>query len=325
MSDNEKKTVEISCEVVTSEVPVNLPARINDMNGFKGIISMASNYLEHKMMMAPEDVSRELSFAAQLAMKNPSLQSCDPRSVFNAIANLGHMGLTLNPSQQLAYLVPRRNKGVMECCLSPSYRGLIQLCCEEGAILKISAGCVYEGDDYKVDPAMDILEVDAMALRPRSKLSIEQNKQLDDRHKTAAEFWSQLIFAYSVAKLANGTIVIDVIEKERLLKIYKLCVKDTRDNASSKVHPDEWAAKTAITHHTKTLPKTNKAAAAVDLFHRAEGIQSYDALPAHSSRSIVGQLSDGREIDLPCPTCNETTIGGICRSTTCPDAIPPES
>ena len=286
----ENKEIIVESDLVVIDAPVSLPDRLRNLDDFKVVALKAQGFLQHKMGMPESEVLKELGFAVQIAQKNASLQTCTPRSVFNAIANIGQMGLTLNPAMKFAYLVPRRNKGEMECCLSPSYMGLIKLCTDPGGVVAITGGCVFEGDIYEVDPAMETLKVDAMALRPRSKLETTEIQRLDDRHKTPTAFWDQLIFAYSVAKLHNGAISIDLIEKERLLKIKKLFVKSIKEDSVVNRHPSEWCRKTVIAHHTKTLPKSEHAAAAVDLFHRAEGGVNYDNLPEHSDRSIHSQL-----------------------------------
>ena len=75
------------------------------------------------LSIEPEKAKRELGFAAQIFEQNPSLQKCDPVSIINAVVNVARTSITLNPVLKLAYLIPRKNK----CVLEFSYVGLIKI------------------------------------------------------------------------------------------------------------------------------------------------------------------------------------------------------
>ena len=48
-----------------------------------------------------------------------------------------------------AYLIPFRNKGIMECQFQLGYKGLIDLAYRSGEVSVIQAHTVYENDDFE--------------------------------------------------------------------------------------------------------------------------------------------------------------------------------
>lgn len=91
---------------------------------------------------------QEASFALQLLTENSYLASValgDQDSLKRAIINVAAIGLSLNPVQKLAYLVPRDKR----VCLDISYRGYVQLAVDMGAIKWGLAEIVRAKDVYK--------------------------------------------------------------------------------------------------------------------------------------------------------------------------------
>ena len=97
-----------------------------------------------------EVFKREAQFAMQLFEKNKFLADVavrNPSAALGAIKNIGAMGLTLNPSEKLAYLVPRGN----EICTDISYRGLLKKAMDSGACRLAQAKIVYEKDCFQLN------------------------------------------------------------------------------------------------------------------------------------------------------------------------------
>ena len=82
--------------------------------------------------------------------KKYTLASAHPDSIRNALILVANSGLTLNPMLKLAYLVPRwnSNAGRLECHLEPSYKGLIRVARDSGAIDVAVTELVYEHDEF---------------------------------------------------------------------------------------------------------------------------------------------------------------------------------
>ena len=93
------------------------------------------------------DVNAEKNYAIQQLYKNDmatKVATSNPVSVQNAILNLSSIGVSLNPALSHAYLVPRDGA----ICLDVSYRGLMHLAIDTGAILWGQVKIVCANDKY---------------------------------------------------------------------------------------------------------------------------------------------------------------------------------
>lgn len=80
---------------------------------------------------------------------NEALAYCDMRSLFGAAIRCGQLGLEPDDGRGLAYIIPRREKGVQKAQAQPGYKGFTQLAYNSGVIASIEAHVVYEGDDFR--------------------------------------------------------------------------------------------------------------------------------------------------------------------------------
>jgi len=85
------------------------------------------------------EFNQEQIFATQMLMHNSYLLGVaqeNPTSLRMAMYNVAAVGLSLNPNQGLAYLVPRRLRSGEDpkVMLDISYRGLISIGVESGSI-----------------------------------------------------------------------------------------------------------------------------------------------------------------------------------------------
>lgn len=99
--------------------------------------------------------NRELSYARLAVAKNPKLAECTPESVVIAISKLALSGMSLNPNLNQMYLVPRKNKDVMECNLDLGYQGMISVLVNSGSIISISPGIILQGEKYLIDDGLN--------------------------------------------------------------------------------------------------------------------------------------------------------------------------
>ncbi|WP_350304885.1 recombinase RecT [Photorhabdus viridis] len=91
---------------------------------------------------------RESEFAMQIFANNDFLAITalnNPVSARSAVMNIAAIGISLNPAQKLAYLVPR-NKSV---CLDISYMGLMHIAQQSGAIKWCQSAVVRKNDIFK--------------------------------------------------------------------------------------------------------------------------------------------------------------------------------
>ena len=93
--------------------------------------------------------NQEACFALQQMKANDYLGKiamARPSSIKEAMLNLASIGLSLNPADKHAYLIPRGG----EVCLDISYTGLVSLATKSGAIEFVTAEIVYQGEDFQL-------------------------------------------------------------------------------------------------------------------------------------------------------------------------------
>lgn len=187
-----------------------------------------------------EAFDKECSFAIQHLMKNSYLAGADKTSILMAVLNVAQINLTLNPALKLAYLVPRRVHGNLECVLEPSYQGLVKLATDTGSVKSLYAHCIYENDLFK----------QSLGTNPE----IIHEPTLKDRGKMTG--------VYAVAILQDGNKQIEVMSIEDVVDIrntsesYKAFEKGKSSSCIWDDYFDEMSRKTVIKRLCKYLPKT---------------------------------------------------------------------
>lgn len=186
----------------------------------------------------------ESEFALQSVFKSNALQKCNPRTVQDAIKNVAACGLTLNPVEQYAYLVPRNG----ECHLTISFKGLLKVAADSGAIQWVKAEVVKENDTFE--------------LRGITEEPLHKRSPFSDRGNTVG--------AYCVAKLPSGEYLTEVISESELMQI--------RNAASTKAvwdaWPDEMRKKSVIKRASKQWIKSDTSEtlqSAVHVLNETEG------------------------------------------------------
>jgi len=184
----------------------------------------------------PEKAQSELGFAMQIFQQSPYLQKCDPQSILNAVVNVARTSITLNPVMRLAYLIPRKNK----CVLEFSYMGLVAMLRDNGCIKSISAHIVYEDEEFDYDVAYNTIKH-----KPKfAKTEKEHNAR-------------EMVGVYSRATLLNGEVVFEFMPMWEVDKI-----KSMSDGSNSKYSAwntwrDEMIKKSVIKRHFKMLISGN--------------------------------------------------------------------
>lgn len=185
---------------------------------------------------------KECSFAIQHLQKNPYLAKSTPNSLLQSVLNIVQVGLTLNPVQKLAYLVPRWNNSIssVECCLEPSYQGLVKLLTDSGSITNCYAHLIYENDVFE-----QILGTENVII-----------------HKPKLGERGNAIGVYAVAVLNNGSKQCEVMDISEINEIrdssesYKSFKAGKSKSCIWNDWFDEMARKTVIKRLVKYLPKT---------------------------------------------------------------------
>lgn len=196
---------------------------------------------------------REVNFAVQILKGNEYLQKCKPETIRNAVKNVALTGITLNPAQGLAYLVPRKAKRTdkfQSCCLDFSYKGLCHVAIQSGAVYDISAHMVYDKDKFYAE----------QGTTPELKhiISLEQ-----DRGK-ATHVYAVAVLHHNVKKFE----IMSISEVEEIRKISK-----QPDGLMWKDFYGEGCRKTVIKRLCKYLPQKGALAQAIALSNDNEGIE----------------------------------------------------
>ena len=89
--------------------------------------------------------AKESGYAMQVLKKNTALAKCPIDTIKDSIVNVAAIGLSLNPAEKLAYLVPRDGAA----CLDISYQGLTKLATDAGIVEWAKAVLVREGDEFE--------------------------------------------------------------------------------------------------------------------------------------------------------------------------------
>lgn len=99
-------------------------------------------------VLTPERFTR---MALSAINNTPKLAECTPLSFIAALMNAAQLGLEPNTPLGQAYLIPYKNKGVLECQFQIGYRGMIDLAYRNERMQSIEAHTVYENDVFEYE------------------------------------------------------------------------------------------------------------------------------------------------------------------------------
>ena len=194
---------------------------------------------------------RECQFAIQAFQKNDFLAKTaagNPASAQNAIINVAAIGISLNPAEKLAYLVPR--DGMV--CLDISYMGLLQLAQSTGAIKWGQCKLVYSNDTY---------ESNGLDRAPTHRYNA-----FSDR--------GEIVGGYCTVKTADGDYL---TEEMSIAQIKQVEASSKAKNGPWKNWWDEMARKTIVKRASKYWPKHDRLSAAIDYLNTDGGEGFQDA------------------------------------------------
>ena len=184
----------------------------------------------------PNKAKSELGFAMQIFQNNPTLQRCDPTSILNAVVNVARTSITLNPVMKLAYLIPRKNK----CVLEFSYMGLVAMLRDNGCIKSISAHIVYEDENFEFDLANNKIR------------HLPKYAQSENEHNLR-----KIIGCYSRATLPNNEIVYEFMPMWEIEKVKRSSEGSDNKYSAWQTWKDEMIKKSVIKRHFKMLISVN--------------------------------------------------------------------
>lgn len=183
---------------------------------------------------------QEAMFAQQFLLNNDFLMNTamrNPNSLVASIVNTATIGISLNPALQLAYLVPRDGRVILDI----SYRGLVKLATDTGAILWAKAELVYDGDFFRYRGPFSMPEH-----------SFDPFANVCNR----GDFKG----AYCLAKTATGDILVETMSSEQIYQVRSKSQAFTREKGASGPWVDwfdQMVVKTVIKRARKSWPLTS--------------------------------------------------------------------
>ena len=244
-----------------------LPTIDENSQWCKSLESSAAKFAESTL-----DFSHEKIFATEQLLKNSyslSVAIDNPESLKLAMFNVSAMGLSLNPSMGLAYLVPRRLRANEKprIVLDISYRGLIAIGVETGSILWAKSELVCANDTFVY------------------KGPAEKPEHIFDPFGTPQERGA-LRGAYCMAELPSGSFMIEPMSKTDMDKI-----RDKSEAFKNNVGPwidwpEQMQLKCPVKRGSKWWPKsTPRLSNAIQLLNEVNG-EGLAAL-ADASNTVV--------------------------------------
>lgn len=232
---------------------------------------------------------KEKQFAIQAFQSNDYLAKIalsNPVAAQNAIINVAAIGITLNPAQKLAYLVPRNGS----ICLDISYMGLMHLAMETGSIRWGQAVIVYSNDVFKR------IGID--------KAPLHEVDEFGDR--------GEPVGAYCVVKTSDGDYLTETMKREAILKIRDRS-QGYKSGKQSPWNTDElemWR-KTVVKRASKYWPKVERLNAAIEYINTTndEGYEKEPVMPHYTEEQVnaLKKESDNKFMDEVSAMCDEMT------------------
>lgn len=199
---------------------------------------------------------RESEFAMQIFASNDYLAGVAANntvSTRSAIMNVAAIGVTLNPAQKLAYLVPR--KGAI--CLDISYMGLMHIAQQSGAIKWCQSDIVRKNDKFK------LVGIDKAPAHEYSVFdTIEQR--------------GEIVGAYTVIKTDEGDYLTHTMRAEDIFAIRDRSEAWKAYKTKGKSCPwltdeEQMILKTVVKQAAKYWPRRERLDAAIDYVNTEGG------------------------------------------------------
>jgi phage RecT family recombinase len=242
------------------------------MSEQKSLVEVIEQTRERFVSVAPQymNFEAEKGFAIQLLHNNSYLMSAansSPASLLQAVTNVAAIGLSLNPAEKLAYLIPRNVKvgdkqWQTRIFLEPSYMGLCKLATDTGSIEWVQANCVYSNDEF---------EDNGFGNRPTHKY--KPFAKLEDR--------GEFVGVYCTAKTKTGDFLTTIMTADEVNSIKERSESGKKNSGPWVTDFNEQAKKTVVRRGFKMWPRTdlNKLALAVEMSNENEGFEGLVSSP----------------------------------------------
>lgn len=215
---------------------------------------------------------REAGFAMQIIAGNNFLAKVamnNRQSLVNAIINVGAIGISLNPAEKEAYLVPRNGA----VCLDISYIGFMRLATDTGQVVWVQSDIVYEKDHFRI---------------------VGLDKQPEHHFNSFDKSRGEAVGVYVTAKLASGDYLTETMTTEEINSIRDKSqghIAFVSGKARSSIWNDHWgemAKKTVVKRASKYWPKSERLDKAIHVLNTESG-EGY-APAEQMQKEIIGDM-----------------------------------
>lgn len=219
-------------------------------------------------VLTPERFTR---MALSALNNTPKLAECTPMSFIAALMNAAQLGMEPNTPLGQAYLIPYKNKGILECQFQLGYRGMIDLAYRNERMQSIEAQAVYENDVFEYE----------LGLNPR----LIHRPAFDDRGEIRA--------FYAIFRLDNGGFRFEVMSKSYVdAYASKYSKAFTSEFSPWKSNYDGMAKKTVIKQLLKYAPVRSDFQKAISM---DESIKTEISLDMSEVQSVELVSVDGQD------------------------------
>lgn len=183
-------SVDVKAELEKRAVSQNAPVKLTKNMSVIDMIRALEPEVRRALpsVLTPERFTR---MALSAINNTPDLGLCTPMSFISALMTAAQLGLEPNTPLGQAYLIPYKNKGVLECQFQIGYKGVLDLAYRTGQMQMIQAHAVRAYDDFEYQ----------YGLEPK----LIHRPDTDDR--------GEITFVYAVFRLCNGGYGFEVSSK----------------------------------------------------------------------------------------------------------------
>lgn len=257
-------------------------------NGIAALLDGAGRREIAKALSDPEKAERFARIAMTTLRKSQQLMRCDPASIMSALMHCASFDMEPD-ARGLVWLVPYKS----ECQFQLGYKGMIELALRSGMVKSIFAEVVYRAE----------AEAGLFHFQGGTRRSITHDRDILRPELRQGE----IIAAYAVAEMSNGTVVSELIDRAYIDKR-----KNASQGAKSSYSPwtqweEEMIKKTAIKALCKTLPQS------VEKLHMAIALED-----EQDSKHVVIDTTATEASKLEKLVMGETVLPEQDKKVTCP-------
>ncbi len=214
----------------------------NELTKFQGNLMKYEDHVKQLLGRKYGISANEFMVKALNAVKkNPELLKCTPQSLYGSILYFAEIGLPFNTPEQFGYILPYKQKGVMEATPIIGYKGLIEIAYRNPKMKSLRIQAVYDNDDF----------------------DYEYGTEEYIKHRPTHSNRGALKAVYAIAKMDGIDPMFVVVHKDELIKIQKLSKSGGSEYSPYNNGTDVFnvmQSKVALKLLFKTLPKTDNEA-----------------------------------------------------------------